>query len=452
MWDEVYHLASSEKYLTRTMFMESHAPLGKMLIAAGEYLINPNPDIDKSSFTKTDIVKHVPPNYSFAGVRFIPSLLGTLGGLLFLQILLKISRNPHISFVFSSLYIFENSLIVQSRGAFLEGPLIFFVLLSLLYTLHILSKKKQKLIHYLLLGIFVGLGTSIQWMGLLSILLATLLLARDHTNESIKTFILNGLARVFVLCLGIALPFLGFYYLHIAMGKNIAGNNYFTAGSEYRRIIDQQITYSPVYFPHALSDHLKFAQIYNSGIPRSDICKNPNETGTSPLTWPFGHKSILYRWDGDGENYRYIYFQGNPVVWLLGLFGVFMGWAMISSHLIFHTHRIDKERYLLTLLLIMHAWFLFVMYHLEKQRAFYLYHYLPALLLSLVIAFIVITEIAKIHFSTRPKIQFAIYAAIALSIIATFIFYSPLTYHLPISNSDFTQRIWFGWWSLKPAF
>jgi len=32
-WDENYHIASAQKYLTGVMFMEAHPPLGKLFVA-----------------------------------------------------------------------------------------------------------------------------------------------------------------------------------------------------------------------------------------------------------------------------------------------------------------------------------------------------------------------------------------------------------------------------------
>jgi hypothetical protein len=39
-WDENYHTPSAYKYLHKTFYMEPHPPLGKLFIAAGEYLYN----------------------------------------------------------------------------------------------------------------------------------------------------------------------------------------------------------------------------------------------------------------------------------------------------------------------------------------------------------------------------------------------------------------------------
>ncbi len=75
-WDENYHIASAQKYINGVFFMEPHPPLGKLFIALGELILNPNKNIDKSSFLSTDFINNFPAGYSFAGVRFFPD--GTL--------------------------------------------------------------------------------------------------------------------------------------------------------------------------------------------------------------------------------------------------------------------------------------------------------------------------------------------------------------------------------------
>jgi dolichyl-phosphate-mannose--protein O-mannosyl transferase len=54
--------------------MEPHPPLGKLLIAFSEKIINPNKNIDKSNFLTSDHIKDIPEGYNFTGVRFISTL------------------------------------------------------------------------------------------------------------------------------------------------------------------------------------------------------------------------------------------------------------------------------------------------------------------------------------------------------------------------------------------
>ena len=155
-WDEVYHIASSEKYLTNSVFMESHPPLGKMFIALGEKILNPNakksevnpiarlcfsqndwekrPEIiDKTSFLKTDQIQGYPDGYSFCGVRLMPVLFAMFTAPLFFFLLFLLVRNLHLALLFSSLFVFDNAIILQSRAAMVDSIQIFFIVLAICY-------------------------------------------------------------------------------------------------------------------------------------------------------------------------------------------------------------------------------------------------------------------------------------------------------------------------------
>ena len=134
-WDENYHIASSQKYLNGVMFMEPHPPLGKLFIALSEKIINPNKNLDKTSFLKTDHIKDIPEGYNFSGARFASAFLSFISPILFFLILIRLVNNIHFSFLFTSLILFDNALIVHSRSAMLEGQQIFFILLAFLYFL-----------------------------------------------------------------------------------------------------------------------------------------------------------------------------------------------------------------------------------------------------------------------------------------------------------------------------
>ena len=118
-WDENYHIASAQKYIDGVMFMEPHPPLGKLLIAFGEKIINPNKNIDKSGFDKTDYIRKFPKNLSYEGYRFFPTLFAWLNSVLFFYILVYLIKNRFLAFLFTSLYLFDNAVIVHSRSAML---------------------------------------------------------------------------------------------------------------------------------------------------------------------------------------------------------------------------------------------------------------------------------------------------------------------------------------------
>ncbi|MBT7762109.1 MAG: phospholipid carrier-dependent glycosyltransferase, partial [Candidatus Peribacter sp.] len=111
-WDENYHIASAQKYLNGTFFMEPHPPLAKMLIAAGEAIFDANEGMD-DEFIGTDYAKELPGGFSFQGYRFFPVLLGWLIAPLLYLIFLMITRKSLWAFILSFLYVFDNALVTH---------------------------------------------------------------------------------------------------------------------------------------------------------------------------------------------------------------------------------------------------------------------------------------------------------------------------------------------------
>ena len=148
-WDEAYHIPSAAKYLENVFFMEPHPPLGKMLIAAGEKILNPNFG-NTFDLEKTEVrVGPMPEGFTFAGYRFFPALAGWLNALLFALILVELTGSRKWALLLSPLYIFDNALITASRGALLDSLMLFGALLTLwsflrLFNLPQLSSGRAK--------------------------------------------------------------------------------------------------------------------------------------------------------------------------------------------------------------------------------------------------------------------------------------------------------------------
>ena len=123
-WDENYHIASAQKYLTGTFFMEPHPPLGKLLIALGEKMLDRN--AEDNQFITTDYAKDPPPGFDFTGYRLFPVLLAWLTAPLLFMSILVLSRHWLWSVLLTFPYVFDTALIVHSRGAMLDGIMLFF--------------------------------------------------------------------------------------------------------------------------------------------------------------------------------------------------------------------------------------------------------------------------------------------------------------------------------------
>lgn len=450
--------------------MEPHPPLGKLFIALGEYLIHTNNKINTRSFLTTDYIKDVPSGYSFAGVRLFPTLFATLSAVLFYLILYALSRKPILSFLFTSLYLFENAIIVHSRGAMLEPIQMFFVLFFLLCSIKKinaidggrwkvegrnlkLENRGLNLGDYFQLGLLYGLAMSVKLnCGPLGVLLL-ILLAREyfyHIQWGKIVF------KSFIFILSALFVFVGIYYIHISLGKTVLDKRYYEASGQYKKILNSQLSIINLHsrttyqqFPTLLVEHLQFIFHYEKGVPKYDVCK-VGENGSLSITWPFGNKSINYRWEKSGESVRYLYLQGNPVIWSLGLLGLFLSFNLIVSVLFFKTKITNKRLYFfITTFLILYLTYMASM--IVVERVLYLYHYFIPLIFSLILSYLMFLYLFEEGLKKKSIWVITAIIVITVIIVITFFFFSPLTYYQPLTHAQFQLRNWFPFWGLKPV-
>jgi len=443
-WDENYHIASAYKYLHQVMFMEPHPPLGKLLIALGEYLFHPNTHSDTTSFLTTDYIMDIPADFSFVGVRFFPVLLATLSASLFFFILYTICKNCFISFLFSSFYLFDNALIVQSRGAMLDGIQIFFVLAVLLCFLLLLDVNKRTSLPYLLLGSLAGLAISVKLNAAILLLLFFPLFFYQHRNLSAKIMISKLLLQAVLFLSGSALIFGGVYYVHGMLGQTVLQNRTYAASNVYTQILADKQSSNPIYLPIIVRDNLLYTKQYEAGVPKMDA------NGSLPYTWPFGDKTITYRWEiGNGQT-KYLYLVGNPLIWLSGLVGIVSAVSLVIATLVLK-RPISNKKLFFTIVVLLALYSAYMCSVLPIQRVLYLYIYFIPLLFSLLLAFSVYIYVFEKAILRRDKRLMIGTVLFILLIILTYHFFSPLTYFQPLTKEQFLMRSWFSFWQMKPA-
>jgi len=448
-WDENYHIASAYKYLHQVMFMEPHPPLGKLLIALGEYLFHPNQHVDTTSFLTTDSIMTIPVGFSFVGVRFFPVLFATVSAGLFFCILYQICKNSFLAFLFSSLYLFDNALIVQSRGAMLDGIQIFFVLAALLYFLVLLDGKNRKSLPYLLLGLLAGLAVSVKLNGAILLLLFFPLFLYQQRDLSAKIMIHKLLLQAVLFLSGSALVFCGVYYVHGLLGQTMLEHRSYAASDVYTQILADKQSADPIYFPIVLRDNLQYIDQYEAGVPKYKP-HDPNENGSLPYMWPFGDKTINYRWETANGTTKYLYLVGNPVIWFAGLVGIVSAIGLVIATLVLKRPISNKKLFFIIVVLLA----LYIAYMcsiIPIQRVLYLYFYFIPLLFSLLLAFAMYIYVFEKAIQRRDKRLMIGTVLFVLLIILTYSFFSPLTYYQPLTRDQFLMRSWFSFWQIKPV-
>lgn len=446
-WDENYYIANAQKYLNGIFFMHAHPPLGQFLIALGEKIVHANNTNDQ--FIVTDYAKHLPEGFSFAGYRLIPVLLAWFAGPVIFGIFLVLTRHYFFAVLLSFLYIFDNALIVHMRGAMLEGPFLFFTALTILLFLLLLEwKDRPRHFAYcsILFGISLGLLNTTKPTGLILLLFFPALLFYLWPNW--KRFVTSFVLSLF----GFFLIFVTVWQVHFTLVSQVIAslpnNGYYHASEKYKQILAEGRNGSLLSFPVMLRDSLEYASNYHNGVPHLDLSK-PDENGSPPFLWPFGARTINYRWETpDGKSFRYLYLQSNPVVWVVGLLGVILVSALLLCSLLLPLREKFKNSFLLTTFLTLYIGYMLAISSID--RVMYLYHYFLPLLFSFFLFGLSFLEIRKIgNWRLNEERKTIILLFLALCIFLSYQFYRPLTYYEPLTDDAFRQRMIFPLWELR---
>ena len=446
-WDENYHISSAQKYIDGVMYKEPHPPLGKLLIALSEAVLKPNKNIDTSSFSKTDYIKVFPEGYSFSAVRLPSTLFAMLSALVFYLILYSFSSNSHISFLFSSMYLFENALIVHSRSAMLEGIQIFFILMAILSFSRMRTSLNIK--SYAWLGVWIGLGVAVKLNALIMILLLGFLFFYEYRDseklESVKRWFIGSLTSVSA----IIVVFVSVFYLHISLGKTMPSHKNYEASQMYKDIIKEGDSSNIKYLVPLIVENLAFTASYSKNVPKFNPCK-VGENGSLFSTWPFLNKSINYRWEKDNGKIKYLYLMGNPIIWFGVFIGILLSFVLVVAKIVFGL-KVEKEAFIpIALFVTLYLSYMIVMFKIE--RVMYLYHYFLPLIFAMFASFLLLIYLFKNQVDNFGKNIIFSLAVIALvaQVVYVYYFFAPLSYYESLSAQDFHMREWFGFWQLKP--
>lgn len=457
-WDENYHVASAQKHVDGVMYMEPHPPLGKMLMGLSEAVLGLNKDRDMSPLLKTDYLKgeDMPKGMEFFAYRLPSALMMALSVLFLYGLLRNLTRSRWVAVTFSLFLVFDNALIVHSRGAMLEGIQMFFIIGALWYLSRIAREQpKITLKTYAILGVFVGLAVAVKINGLILALLFCILFWEENLPKlfnkqwlaAIERLIYSGL----VFFASIAAVVLLAMYVHIGMGKKVMPGKTYKASPEYLQAMKESGTWSLTTFRLGLKDHYRYSAEYADGVPRLDICKD-GENGSPWFQWPVGGKAINYRWSKNVINgeaiVNYTYLLGNPLIWLGVIVGVLFSVSLIIARFVYDAPVKDKRLFMW----IVYFTGLYLSYLIaiaQIGRVMYLYHYFIPLIfgvinLSLVFNYIYkeAIEVGALH--TRLNM-----VAIIVMLVALFAFFSPLTFGFGITEAQFDLRNWFAIWDIE---
>jgi dolichyl-phosphate-mannose--protein O-mannosyl transferase len=457
-WDENYHVPNAQKYVDGVMYMEPHPPLGKLLMAVGEVWFGGNENVNKTKLLETDYLTgdNAPPEMTYKGFRWPSTVMMALSVLFFYGIINCITQRAWLAAAFTSLLIFDNALVIHSRAVHLDGIQLFFILAELYFFVRIITSGNAiRLKDYVLLGVFIGLATSVKATSAIEFLLLAILFCVDQWNN-IKQWKWQALLKRIALTvpagvLPAALVFFSVFYVHIGLGSKIIDNRTYKASPEYINQIRMGDTWSLKTFSLGMRDNWKFMSEYADGVPRLDVCK-PDENGSYALGWPLSKKTISYRWDRNVEDgkviVKYKYLIGNPIVWFSIVGGIILSVGLIISRYVYN-NPIKDEKLFYWICAFTGLYLAYMIAILQIERVMYLYHYFIPLVFGAVNLALTYTYIYRDEVLANNKHTIINTALFATLVIAIFAFFSPFTYGFGLTEDQFEMRNWFEFWKLQ---
>lgn len=437
IFDETYHIPSAQKYLNGVFFQEYHPPLGKLLIAAG-YLLVDGDKITDDFVNIGKINQDWPKNLDITGFRISSAFFGIFLPVIFFFLILVITNQRILSFLISLLILLDPAIIMQSRIAMLDVFLLFFIGFSLFFVAY-LEDREIKIQHLVLWGFVSGCAVSIKYTGLISIL-PILVLALDR-KRSLKP-------RVYFLMiffLTLFITFIIFWQIHFSLTNDVVDNNTYNASHSHLLVIsDETESISPLEkFYIRLADSFQYHITHTRGVPALKL-GDPDEIGSAWYHWMLGGRAINYRWEtGDGISYKYSYLITNPITWMISLLGVILSTSIVLSHALFDfLPNNNLKRYLFVFVCLYWAylipfWFI--------KRVMYLYHYLPGMVIGLVLFAIVM----RLHLISHKKYFILSLSLIVFMALIIFILLSPFIYYQDLTSVEFQIRNFWPFWDLQ---
>ncbi|HIP59768.1 MAG TPA: phospholipid carrier-dependent glycosyltransferase [Campylobacterales bacterium] len=446
-WDENYHIASAQKYIDGVFFFEPHPPLGKILIALGEVIVSPNKSINTKPFLETDYIKKFPKKYSFAGMRLIPSLMGWLNAILLFWLLYFLTDKIFLAFLGTSLYLFDNAMILHFRAAMLESIQIFFMLLALIWFVREWKKEQVTIKTYSILGILITLGVMIKANSAILLLLPAFLWYRELCTDkvSFKEFIVKNLSFLLTSTVIVYAVFA----LHFTLVDKPIKNRTYNAPASIIADTKDHNMLNPINTFKGIAAYYKYMKRYESRVPKYNPCKK-GENGSLAITWPLINKTINYRWERKDGIVRYLYLMGNPIVWFLSLLGVLGSFVLVISKAVYKTP-ITHQEYFRWILIFTTLYVSYMLAVMQIERVMYLYHYFIPLIFAIILFTLQVGYIYNDLLESKDRLIYGSLIGLIFIIIVVYAFFAPLTYYLPLDLESFNKRIWFDFWHLQPV-
>lgn len=430
VFDEVYFREDALRYLNGTYFFDLHPPLGKLLLAGWAKLFG---------------ISAAPQSTDPAvALRVLPALAGTALIAVFYLFLRELTASRKVATFGAALLLLDNAILVESRLILIDSMLFLFGLGAL--TLYLASRRHAGRAHWILLigsAVLAGMAASTKLTGLAALGVIGLVWLAQTLRERVNWK--RALAQAACLLVAPALVYVSVFAVHFSLLTHTGPGDAFMSQQFQSTLVG-----NPHYDPAArMSFTDKFVELNKAMRDYELSLDNSKHPYSSTwLTWPELKRPIYYYTDArktDGTQ-QYIYLQGNPIIW----WGVLAGVVVMAVGWLRRPQLFERHRGPLVFLGV--AWLVNYLPFVLIKRPMFLYHYFFSFMFSLAAVSIGLGLLAGWMTRSKAVWQFpsrraaALYWGILVVALASFVFFAPISYGLPLTDSGLADRIWLDSW------
>ncbi len=429
VFDEVHFGKFVSAYYTHEYYFDIHPPGGKLIIAGFAKLFNFSPEYSFASIGQPF------PDNKYLFLRFLPNLAGALLPIVIFLLACELGIKRNVSLLAGILVALDNAILTQSRYILLDPFLLLFGFTSL--WLYFKYKNKGGRLNLLLMALFAGLAISIKWTGL-SFLAVIGLLELGHVLRHLGW---NKIWKLFVFFFAIPLAvYFSIFLIHFSILTKSGDGDAFMTPAFQKSL--QGSSYSQTDTIKQLSAFGKFIELNKAMYTTNKSLTATHPYGSQWYTWPFMARPIYY-WNNanmtNGHTER-IYLIGNPVVWYASTVALLYLIINVIGDLIIKKRKALSENKVP--LILIGAYTINLLPFIGIGRVMFLYHYLTAYIFAILMLTYLIN---KLEFKNEKRSSIFIVTAVIIAGIF-FVYFSPLSYGLDISQQSFLNHIWVPSW------
>jgi dolichyl-phosphate-mannose-protein mannosyltransferase len=424
VWDEIHFEHHAGHYLAGTHYFDVHPPLGKLLYAAEARLFGISAETLLAGAPAT-------------ALRILPALLGMLIVPLVYLLLRQLGAARRVATLGGFIVLCENALLVDTRLAMLEPYIISFGLSAIV--LYFAARRESPMRWALLAAsaLMAGCAISVKWTGA-SALGVILTLWFAQVIES-KPGLARAAGEFAVLTLVPIAVYVWAFAIHFHLLRRTGVDDAMMPW-RFRETLIGNVAYNPA---AKMSLFAKIADVHSAMSRGNRSLEYVTHMASSPwYTWPIMKHPILF-WQSKTTPQSSLVLLGNPVVW-------WGGWiAALIAGVLTAIGRVRLNTYRFAMIVLLGGFLLNYVPFMAIRRIMYLYHYLFALVWLIMLGVMALSVTAGWNeepdaplwrFPTRRS-AVAYWSAAAL-VLVSFLYFSPFTFGLPLSQWSYDARFW----------